>query len=262
MKSKSKSTKVSKKRNKFKKWRNRCIIIFLSLGIICLLGFGVFWALNFVFGIKEIYAENSAKYDKNEIILASKIKKGDSLWLLNPTKCEMEICRDLTYVDEAKITKIFPNKVKIDIVLSEPQFTVFNGEEYFVISRNDKILERKSEIVPELTNLVGLNFSVLENRKISYEKPELKILAQNILDSFKNVGLPNVESVNLTDVNNIVLEYDNRIKILLGGEENLEYKSLTAHEIIVNKIKANERGTLDLRNLKKDNKSYFISESV
>ena len=254
--------KYRKKSRKFRTFKNRLIIILLGLAVIFSLGLGALWVLNILFAVREIQSENTVKYEKEQIITASKIKKGDSLWLLNPTKCEMEICRDLTYVDEAKITKIFPNKVKIDIGLSEPQFTVFNGEEYFVISRNDKILERKSEIVPELTNLVGLNFSVLENRKISYEKPELKILAQNILDSFKNVGLPNVESVNLTDVNNIVLEYDNRIKILLGGEENLEYKSLTAHEIIVNKIKANERGTLDLRNLKKDNKSYFISESV
>ena len=254
--------KYRKKSRKFRTFKNRLIIILLGLAVIFSLGLGALWVLNILFAVREIQSENTVKYEKEQIITASKIKKGDSLWLLNPTKCEMEICRDLTYVDEAKITKIFPNKVKIDIVLSEPQFTVFNGEEYFVISRNDKILERKSEIVPELTNLVGLNFSVLENRKISYEKPELKILAQNILDSFKNVGLPNIQSVNLTDVNNIVLEYDNRIKILLGGEENLEYKSLTAHEIIVNKIKANERGTLDLRNLKKDNKSYFISESV
>lgn len=261
MKSKSKSTKVSKKRNKFKKWRNRCIIIFLSLGIICLLGFGVFWALNFVFGIKEIYAENSAKYDKNEIILASKIKKGDNLCLLSPTKCEMEIYKNLAYIDEAKVYKIFPNKVKIEVSSSDIEYTLFNENEYLLVSKKGKVVESRSEAVPEVTNLRGINFSVSEMGKVVYEKPQLKKFAETILNSFEEVGLKNVNFIDFTDTNNIVLGYDQRIKVLFGTEENLEFKALTAHEIIVNKIKFDEKGTLDLRNLKKDNKSYFISDT-
>jgi hypothetical protein len=57
-----------------------------------------------------------------------------------------------------------------------------------------------------------------------------------------------------------VINYDNRLKIEIGADEDLNYKVITAKEIIMNKIGSSEKGTLDLKNLKKENRSYFTSE--
>ena len=49
---------------------------------------------------------------------------------------------------------------------------------------------------------------------------------------------------------------------MIGTEQDLHYKIVTAKEIISNKINRFEKGELNLRNLSRENKSYFTPISA
>lgn len=253
--------KSIEKRKRRKLIINRSIIIFVCLILIGLVAFGAWWLLGFIFSVKEINAESTTKYDSNTIISVSGIEIGDNLCFLNTRKSENKICRDLPYVESAEVKKLLPNKVQINTTLAEPKFCVLYGEKYILVSQKSKLLEERDDISSELPLITGLNFSISENNELIYEQKDLGETLISILSSFEDNKLFAISSIDFSDINNISVNYDDRINILLGNNNDIEYKLLTAHEIILNKIKSNESGVLDLSTLIDDNRSYFIPDT-
>ncbi len=257
------SSEIRKKRSRKHKRKvllNRLIIIFSFLVFLILLSLGIIYSLNTIFAVKEVYAKSNLKYDSQSIIYASGVKAGDNLCFLNSNETEKRICQSLPYIESAIVKKSFPNKVSIEVKLTQPSFILVSEEKYFLVGENNKLLEECSQDIPEFVSVVGLKFSVSEERVITYEDSSLKEKVELINGLFKEKGLILIKSIDVTDNNNLIVNYDNRISVHFGNEEDIEYKILTASEIILNKISPNEKGILDLKTLKKDNRSYFISE--
>lgn len=253
--------KLVEKRKRRKLIINRSIIIFGFLILIGSVMFGIWCLLGFVFAIKEINTENTVKYDSSTIISVSGIEIGDNLCFLNSGKSENKICRELPYIESAKIKKIFPNKIQIETTLAEPKFYVSFKEKYLLISQESKVLEERDDIPSELPLIIGLNFSISNDKKLIYESEELKNTLTSVFSAFEDNKLFSITNIDFSEAENISVNYDDRIKILLGSNNDINYKLLTAHEIILNKIKNDESGVLDLSTLVNDNRSYFISDS-
>ena len=93
-----------------------------------------------------------------------------------------------------------------------------------------------------------------------YEDPDIKNIIHEISDACESKNLNLIKSIDISDKNNIILNYDNRINILFGDYKDIEYKILTISEIILNRINNTETGTLDTRELTETNRSYFNVE--
>lgn len=257
-----KITKHSRKRKskKFKLLVKRTFILISFFAIIAILFFGINLLLTKVFSIHSITVEENTKYDNSEIIKASEIKEGDSFIFSNVHSAEEKIYKALPYIDGVKITKEFPDKTRVSVKTADPQYVLYSNNEYLILSERDKLIEKCSELPPELINIVGVKFSVSEIGKIIYENEITKDIFLNIANTFKNNGLNNIKEIDVSDIDNIIINYDNRLKIKIGKNEDIDYKILTAKEIIMNKIGSSEKGTLDLTNLNKENRSYFTPE--
>ena len=127
----------------------------------------------------------------------------------------------------------------------------------FRSSKSNRLLEKKESAIPEIPSIIGLKFSVLEDNQVVYENNKLKEDIDIIFEAFKSNGLFSLVEIDALDENNLKLNYDNKIKIIFGSAKDIEYKVVTAKEIIINKIKSEENGTLDLSKLGENNKSYF-----
>ena len=256
----SKMKKARLRKHKRKVFLNRLIIISSFLFFLTLVTVGIIFGLNTIFCVKEIYAKSNLRYDSQSIIYASGIKVGDNLCFLNSKEIEKRICQSLPYIEKAEIKKSFPDKVSIEVEITEPSWTLVSDGKYFLIGENNKLLEERSEGIPELRSILGSKFSISSEGEIIYEDNNLKDKIELIKKIFKEKGLILTKSIDVSDSNNIVVNYDNRIYIHFGDEEDIDYKALTAAEIISNKIGSSEKGILDLKTVKKDNRSYFIPE--
>ena len=251
---------IKKKKIKNKKIRNRLIIICFVLGILLLIIFGINNVFNNFLGIKDIYCESNTKYTYEEIINSSEVKTGDNLLYLNKNKIKNNIYKKLSYIENVKIKKKFPNKIFIETELTNVKFNIFSENKYYLISKNSKILEEREEPITEYITIIGVNFSISDLGDMIYEDPDIKNIIHEISDACESKNLNLIKSIDISDKNNIILNYDNRINILFGDYKDIEYKILTVSEIILNRINNTETGTLDTRELTETNRSYFNVE--
>lgn len=217
------------------------------------------FALDAIFKVKSISVQGSTLYDDSEVVDASGIKIGDSIIFKNVKSCEESIYRNLNYVDSAKISKDFFGNITINLEPAKVLFSLTQDEKYYLVSEKNKVLEILENIPPEVVVAQGIKFEVSEN-KVNYHDEIKKQLFFKVLERFKEHDLNFVKRINVTDAENLEVIYDDRLTILLGSEEELKYKISTAKEIITGKLGASERGTLDFRNLNKENRTYFIPE--
>ena len=65
----------------------------------------------------------------------------------------------------------------------------------------------------------------------------------------------------MLDPLNIMIKYQDRIKIQVGSVDNLDYKLKTASLILSDEIQDNERGILNVSISQDEGRSYFLSEN-
>lgn len=256
-----KKRRLNKAKMRRKRWIGRGIIIVVPLAVVSLASFGVSKLLGAIFAVRDIYATGSVYYDKEEIAEASGIKKGDNLMFLDTQASEKKICRELPYIESAKVTKSMPNGVKIETQIAKPRASLVSNNEYFLVNKDFKVLEKKSEPTPEVIDITGANFSISEENEIIFEDKDDKKIIDGALNSFEVNSLYGLKSLDISDKNNIGANYAGRVKINFGGKRDFDYKALTAHELLKGKIREEESGVLDLSKLGENNRSYFTVES-
>jgi len=248
------------KRQKRKLFFKRCFISVIFLAVLGAIIYGIVTLFGSVFCIKEIVVEGNSFYSDTEIMGASGIHQGDGLLFLNTSKPEKNLYKSFPYIDNVSIKKQFPSRVNINIEVAERTFSIFKDDVYYVFSAKGKLLEKVSEIPSETIELRVNEFDIDENGKIVYRDEDLEELVADIRNEFLTCGIGNIKIIDLTNKWNIVVNYDGRISIIVGNREDLHYKIVTAKEIISTKINQLEKGELDLRDLSKENKSYFTPE--
>lgn len=249
-----------KKRTLIKKIIKRSMILFCFAAAIIGLWFGFKITLDSIFFVRNITVTGNSHYDDSEIISASGINMGKNLLFINSGNAGKAIYDKLPYVEKAEISKKMPGSIEIKITTGSPCYFLEHEDEYLVISKCDKLLEKTVEIPPEIIHVKGIEFEIEKNGSIKYKDPKAKESVFKIIDAFKSNELNFLNEIDASNLNDVKIVYDHRIKILIGSEEDLSYKLLTAKEIIMNKISASEKGTLNLKTLKKENRSYFTSE--
>lgn len=251
--------KVALKRKKRLIYR-RLFLVVSCLLVVFSFFFGVYFLLSKFFSVKNISIQGESKYSDSEIISAGKIGIGSSMLFLNSKNIENNIYKSLADIDNIKISKKFPNKLVVGVESAKPTYHLKVDDGYIVISSKDKFLTKVSEPPEGTIGIVGMECEVTEIGKVNYKNTELKSLFEEILGTFKDNGINDISEIDVSDLQNITLIYDNRIRINLGNKEDIDYKILTLKEILNNKISKTEKGTLNLKDLKNENRTYFTYE--
>ncbi len=258
---KRKRKRKSIKLQKVKLWFKRIFLVLFGLATVTGVIFGIVFLLSRFFSVNSISVNENEKYSSSEVIDAGDLHVGENLVFLNTKSSEEKIYKSLTYIDEVSVRKKFPNKIEVSVGIAEPKYSVKSGEEYWVMSSKNKILEKSPELSSELINISGAEIVANKFGKAEYKNLESKKLVEEILVAFESKELKSVKEIDISDLQNIHVNYDNRININLGDKEDIDYKVLTAKEIINNKISISEKGILNLKDLKDENRTYFTANS-
>lgn len=248
-----------KKRKKYKLKPEIKLYIFIILFSI------IFVTASFtvLFKIDNIYVTGCDRYDSQEIIKLSGIEKGSNLLLCNVSKAKDRIYNSLPYAEKIKIDKRFPSVLEIKIESGEPNVAIDTNDFYLLISKNGKILEKVYEQPQNILILKGVDLeSYNECDKVEYKNENIKNLLSEIYKSIEKNSMIGIDKIDISDLNNITFLFDNRINILIGNTENLDYKIVTSKEIIENKLSKFDNGTLDVSNVNEANKSYFLPNKI
>lgn len=210
--------------------------------------------------IKEIKINSDIPFYKHEdYIKAGDIKVGRNFLFLNTDKIRQNIEEKLPFAKVSNISKKFPDKLVLSISKAD-NFAAFRwGKNFVVTDASLKILEIKDNIEPNINLIEGVEiFEPKPGLKVKVKDNGKKLLIENLFNSLRENSSHYSLKIDISDAENINLDYEDRIFIKFGSSKDLERKIKALKEILNNKIKSKEKGNLDFTLFCENNKLYFM----
>lgn len=272
---KAKKIKENKKKRQKKpltpRQRKRRHILAYCTIFIVILCIGVVLSLTVLFKTEKINVEGNTLYDENTIVELSGVKLEQNIFLAKWSATPKQIEDALPYVEDAKVDFTIPDTITITIKNAEPAYVIISDGKYYKVSGSGRILEIAEENPQQLPVLKCSALTVTEVGKyISFKDENFYKILDELSDSLEKNDFTDVNLVDMNETANISLIYDNRIKIIIGLPEDIDYKLRTAMTIINQKLDPEGTGvisgTLNVSECSTTKKSYFqdgtISETV
>lgn len=257
------------------------------------------------FKVSDIEIKGDSIYSNEEILDVCGYHIGDNLFFLSTTDKEDKLKKELPYISEAKIKRKIPGTIEISITAGSAVSSIQNGSQYVYVDSKGKILEISDSAADSTMRVSGLK---LENptigKALSFASEETvssqtsselssSSASQQSTDEEKSTSsitaasayneiveklveldlLSQMTSLDLSNVHNIILVYQNRVEMKLGNAAELSYKLKFGANILTGYhtgtdgqnepyIGESEVGTLDLTNAKENNKVSFLPDKT
>ena len=239
--------------------------ILMTAGIVAvILVIGIVLSVTVLFKCEKIIVEGTTRYSNEDIINVSNIKYGENIFLANKSSAKKRIEEAYPYIENAKIGFSVPDTITIKVTEAVPEYYIQDGTRFYMISKNSKILEQVVKREFEIPNIVGCRLrSPKVGEKTDIENDKVMTVIKEIAASIDKNRVIGIKEINVSDMSDIELNYDDRIKIVIGMPEYVDYKIRTAMTIIMQKLSEDDKGRLNCSNLiegrtdNKDNASYF-----
>lgn len=236
------SRKLKRRRKRRIKRLAAMLVLFVLVAVITL-------SLTVFFKVETITISGNTHYAEQDIIEKSGIRIGENIILLKSQNAVDALKKEFVYIENARVKKnIYTGTAQIIVEEAQPFCTLKAGEgEYYLISRGGTILERFNQQPDGMYTVTGLDISgsMIGSTLDSEGNEQLQIL-EEMFSAIENTGLSKITDIDVSDVLNIVVNYDNRVDVEFGTHAELEYKAKYAKEILEKEIKPYERGTLDV----------------
>jgi cell division protein FtsQ len=197
-----------KKRKRTMKLRTRIYILLLLLTA-C---FGVYFCMESpVFNIDHIAVNGNVLTDAENIIKVSNIYIGENIFKINSSKNE-EYIEGLYYIKSAKIKKVFPASIVIEVEEKEPILIINDGGNYIYV--DDELT-----VIKEQSSTDNSKIPLLSNLTILSSEPGQKVEAEKtwILDMIYNMALNLKEVDVLKNVSEFYISDDNIVHLYTKG---------------------------------------------
>lgn len=213
--------KTVKKRPQKKKknmQRRKRIITVISL-IIILLSILVLILFSGLFNIKKITVINNSKITTEEIIKNSTLAVGNNMFKTLNTTIRENIKKN-PYIEDVKITKKLDGEIILDIKERTPTYMLQRENDYVYINNQGYILE---------ISQTPLNLPIIKGNKTQELTPGARLEVDDlkkldtviqIMEAAKSNGIKEIiTTIDITDVNNFILEIPSESKTVQFGDE-------------------------------------------
>lgn len=203
-----------------------------------------------LFNVENVNVTGASNYTAEEIIDASGIKAGDNLVRTASDRMASRIEEKLVYVENAEITRAFPDTLVINVEASVPAANFLCDKYVLLISSTGKVLEQLGEPKAGLLNFTGTDpKDGLLPGDVFESADEHKTTVINELMDYYAKRSEKSEKVTLIDVSdrsNISYTYDDRIVVKLGTVNDIDYKMDFSRKIVTTQIGERTQGVLTI----------------
>ena len=212
--------------------RARMKILYIFLALVLVLS-GGYLLLTRYFIITDFVVSESVYYTPDDIIAASGLEKGKSLFTCNNGKVEQLLYSRRPYISSVKVRKILPDTIEISI---EEQ----DGVMYLSVLREDYALNRDLKVLGKVkgdakrTRLLtkGVERCIVGEVAVFEDQDDLE-LASRLYDEIFDTGLSEkITLIDITDSFNIMFNYDNRFDVYIGDDALLDFKIKVFEKVI------------------------------
>lgn len=205
------------------------LVVVLAGTVIVTLSMTVF------FNIKTIRVTGNAdSYTAEDIVRATGIQIGDNMMRLNTREAEQKAIDSLIYVESLVIDRQFPNTLEIQVQKCTPAYNVVYEYGTLIVSEHGRILEDTMDPMSGLVTIRGYDPEETTPGKTIAAKTERsdKIFSElRDLIYQGELGVPIVD-IDMTDQNDIMVNFDDRIYFDMGNWSEIPYKISFAEQVI------------------------------
>lgn len=246
--------------------RNRFLLHLATVAAVVLalvLGMSIF------FKTGKVLVSGAEKYTAWEVREASGIQDGDALLNLNEAKIVAQIRAKLPYVGDARVGIKLPDTVIIEIKELEVIYAIEdNNAAWWLMDGEGRIVDSTDPATAKnYTRVIGVKVkdAVIGQQAVAAEieipentetgpvaptvppTPAAQLLdgAVQVLTALERNGVMGcIDSVDVSDIDEMVLWYENRYHVTLGNTNRLEYK-IGAMKAAIQKMGQYQSGYLD-----------------
>ena len=180
------------------------------------------------FRVDEFEVSGNVRYTAEEVADASGVTKGDVLMGVNKTQAASRILIKLPYVQQVEVAKVLPGAVRFTVV--ECQAVMAAESEFgtvWLMNEDGKLLEKldnDEEIAYPFIQGVVLDLPTAGDPAV-FEDPERGEAAMEAVREIRAARQQeHIRIVDVTDLEQIALSYDDRVEVRLGDGGDLAYK--------------------------------------
>ena len=200
--------------------------------------------------------------EEETIISLSGLTTGENIFRNLKSKVENNI-KENPYIKEAKMKRILPSTIKIDVVERQISYQIQLIDGYIYIDNQGYILENNSQKqkVPVLKGIATKEEQLLNGKRLDTVDLNKLNTINKIMDSLKSIEIDNkITTINAENTSEYILYLKSENKyIYLGNANNLNNKILYIQTIL--KEEKGKSGTMFINgDLNKGFKPYFREE--
>lgn len=177
---KNTSVRVNKQREiELKKRKRRKIVLIIILIIVILAGICTYLLTSDVFNIQSIIIFGNKELSQEDLYELSGIQIGDNMFSTIGIVTEVKLKQN-GYIEDAKIKKIYPNKIEIEITERQKKFQILTETGYYIYIDNQGYILDYSLDKLDLPTITGMEIT---EEKIG----TIKRLEENDLEKMENI---------------------------------------------------------------------------
>lgn len=203
-----------------------------------------------LFNVENVNVTGASNYTAEEIIDASGIKAGDNLVRTASDRMASRIEEKLVYVENAEITRAFPDTLVINVEASVPAANFICDKYVLLISSTGKVLEQLGEPKAGLLNFTGTDpkDGLLPGDVFESSDEHKTTVINELMDYYakRSEKSDKVTLIDVTDRSNISYTYDDRIVVKLGTVNDIDYKMDFSRKIVTTQIGERTQGVLTI----------------
>lgn len=206
-----------------------------------------------LFKVSSLQVTGDPVYSQEEVLALCDYAIGDNL-LFAPTQSQEErLESQLPYVEDAQVIKHFPNTLEIRITAAQTAASISTSGGWLYVSSQGKILELGAEPAAATMQVTGfVSTATQPGQYLQAEDATALSALQEILTALtQREMITQCTRLDLTDLYDIRLWYQDRVECKLGSTAELTYKLDFAYDALINPTTENrigdkETGVLDL----------------
>lgn len=204
--------------------------------------------------LKQVEVVNNKRYTAESIVKVSGLEAGKNTMSYKLKKAEQNIKTQLPYIQTVEIKRSV-GKVTVTVTETTAKYALEQDKKYILLDSQMKVLESGVSNIPDsAVKVLGLDpTGVAVGYNIEVGNKSGVNLLPTISKLINDLKVENITQIDLSDLNNISLMYQNRLQLILGREEDLEYNLRFAKETIKreNAIDPRQHGSFDFSKLGK-----------
>lgn len=240
---------VRKKRRR----RGRNLLYYIMFTMIAV-AVGLILSLTVFFKIETIEAEGLSRYTPEEVIRTTGIQLEENLFRVDDRKVSQALVDTYPYIESVQLRRNLPSKLTLKITEAEPLGTFLQEDgSYVVVSGKGRVLELGRGTPPD--GILVVNGVSIEGAQLCQDIPEENNeslgMLRYLVEAINTTGFERITRIDLSDRLNMYIVYEDRVKIELGSENQLEDKLDFAKYALDNNVREDFEGIMDATMAKK-----------